>query len=187
MSIVKLFPFIACFWAAGCLASQQSNDDGCLYTRNAFDFTEPKHPSILFSKWQNTKNAETDENLDRLIVSYENGDVLIVEHRYCAIYSFKAIYHSFGLVSSASTLIEIAKRVQQYNLQGKNLSLTFSDHLKRNLPESSFNNEKSLRINFDAADKKGENDVRYSVSYDPLGSLGLLGSAISLSLVIGAE
>lgn len=187
MSIVKLYPVIAFFLVAGCFASGQSDDDECSYKRNHFDFAEPKHQSILFSKWQNTKDPDTDENLDRLVVSYENGDVLIVEHRYCAIYSFKATYHSFSLVSSTVALIEIVDRIQQYNLQGENLSLTFSGHLKRNMDELSFNNEKNFRKNFDAADKKGENDVRYSVSYDPLGSLGLLGSATSLSLVIGAE
>lgn len=161
--------------------------DECAHNKSSFEYAEPTNQSVLFSKWQHVKDPDTDENLDRLVVSYENGDVLIIEHRYCVIYSFKATYHSFGLIRSVAHLIEIADRVQQYNFQGKNLSLTFSDHLKRNLPESSFNNEKSLRINFDAADKKGEDDVRYSVSYDPLGSLGLLGSATSLSLVIGAE
>lgn len=170
-----------------CTLATESFADECAYNRSSFEFAEPKHQSILFSKWQYAKDPDTDENIDRLIVSYEKGDVLIVEHRYCSIYSFKATYHSFGLIPSAAGLIEIADRAQQYNLQSKNLSLTFSDYLKKNLTDSSFNNEKSFRSNFDAADKKGENDVRYSVSYDPLGPLGLLGSATSLSLVIGAE
>lgn len=185
MSISKLFPLIIIFFTAGCFASENT-DEACFYSNNKFEFREPKHKTILNAKWQHTKDVETDEYVDRLVISYENGDVLIVEHRYCAIYSFKAVYHSFNLVASLSELRERVAVIQGFNLQNETLTISFTEKLKA-ISDSSFNNEKNYRLNFDAVDKKGQNGVDYSLSYDPLGSLGLIGSATSLSVDIGAE
>ena len=190
MTVVKLFGLFALLFCSGCFASDEAASDSgqeCDYQKESFKYLEPKDQGVLHGKWQHTIDSETGENVDRLVISYENGDVLVVEHKYCVIYNFHATYYSSSLIPQAAKVIERVKGIQSYNFYTNNLTVIPAEQLAGKLNNSSYTSDKPYRLNFDAADKKSENNVNYSISYDPLGSLGLMGSVVSLSVAVGGE
>lgn len=189
MKPIKLLFVFSSLFISSCFASEESTaTNTCNFTRESIALSEPKDAAIINSYWQRTQDAETEEYVDRLFIAYKNGDAAVIEHKYCSIYNFKASYFSTNGEHTASVdkLDQLMINLQKLNALASKLSVVPNDRVIDQLKKSTFDPEKPYRINFDAADKAAENDVSYSFSYDPLGSLGILGSMVSLYVGYGS-
>lgn len=190
MKIIKCWLICSSLLILSCFAAEEpitQATDSCSFTKKSFTFIEPKEAGIINSHWQYDQDPETQENVARLFIAYQNGDAAIIEHKYCDIYNFKAVYYSTvgERIDTLEKLDKLLVKLQVLNALASELSAIPNQKIIAQLKKSEFNYEKSSRINFDAADKKNQNDVAYSFSYDPLGSLGMLGTMVSLYVGYG--
>lgn len=189
MKLIKLLLIFSSLFISSCFASEETTaTNACNFTRESIVLSEPKDTAIINSYWQHTQDADTEEYIDRLFIAYKNGDAVVIEHKYCSIYNFKASYFSTSGEHTASIekLDQLMINLQIFNALAAKLSVAPNDRVTAQLKKSTFDPEKPYRVNFDAADKAAENDVSYSFSYDPLGSLGMLGSMVSLYVGYGS-
>ena len=187
MKLPEFLLLAVCLYSSGCFASDEVASDECDYKREAFKFLEVNQKDVFASKWQHTADSETGEGVDRLVISYVNGDVLVVEHKYCVIYNFQATYYSASLLPQSVKLVDRVKLMEGYNFLALDLKTAPADQLSSKVSKADFSSDKPYRLNFDAVDKKGQNSVNYSISYDPLGGLGLMGSVVSVYVAVGGE
>lgn len=189
MRFIKSLVVLSCFLMSSCFAAEPSGANECEFSRQSFSFPEASGADVANSYWLHVRDSETEEYVDRLFVAYKNGDALIVEHKYCIIYSFKASYYSSSgqFTDGVTNVVELVSKMQMHNLLASKLSVIPSERIGAQLKKSEFDVEKSQRVNFDAADKAAQNDVSYSFSYDPLGTMAMLGGMVSLYVVYGAH
>lgn len=187
MKFIKFLLMVNFLLISNCFAAESTDTDGCDFSRASFVFPEVKGADIDNSYWQHVRDPETEEYVDRLFVAYKNGDALMVEHKYCLIYNFKASYYSSSgqFAEGAADVINLVSKMQEQNLLAKKLSVIPSERIGSHLKKSGFDVEKNQRIDFDAADKDAQNNVSYSFSYDPLGVMGMLGGMVSLYVAYG--
>lgn len=187
MRFIKFLLILNCSLISSCFAAESVDADNCDFSRKSFSFPDIKGEDIDNSYWQHVRDPETEEYVDRLFIAYKNGDALMVEHKYCLIYNFKASYYSSSgqFTEDVPGVINLVSKMQEQNLLAKKLSVVPSERIGAQLKKSGFDVEKSQRIDFDAADKDSQNNVSYSFSYDPLGVMGMLGGMVSLYLAYG--
>lgn len=189
MRFIKVLLILSCSLMSSCFAAEPSGADECAFSRESFSFPEVKGADIANSYWLHVRDPETEEYIDRLFVAYKNGDALMVEHKYCLIYNFKASYYSSSgqFTDDVTNVVGLVSKMQTHNLLANKLSVIPSERIGAHLKKSEFDVEKSQRVNFDAADKAAQNDVSYSFSYDPLGTMAMLGGMVSLYVAYGSH
>lgn len=189
MSFKSIFSvLVSLFFSLPSFASESASaKDECDFSRESFSFPEVKGADIANSYWLHVRDPETEEYVDRLFVAYKNGDALMVEHKYCLIYNFKASYYSSSgqFTEDVTSVVGLVSKMQTYNLLAKKLSVIPSERIGAQLKKSEFDVEKSQQIDFDAADKAAQNNVTYSFSYDPLGTMAMMGGMVSLYVAYG--
>ncbi|MES2675416.1 MAG: hypothetical protein V4660_14335 [Pseudomonadota bacterium] len=189
---MKIILIALALLTSSCFAAEKpatSTTNSCSFTKESLKFSALKDPAIINSYWQHTQDPETEEFVDRLFIAYRNGDSAVIEHKYCLIYNFKASYYSTAgeHTQSIEKLDQLLFNLQDLNALATKLSVIPNKKIIAELKKLTFNPEKPSRVNFNAADKEAVNDVTYSFSYDPLGSLGMLGSMVSLYVAYGSN
>src|SRR6187551_68630 len=147
MRFIKVLLILSCSLMSSCFAAEPSGAGECAFSRESFSFPEVKGADIANSYWLHVLDPETEEYVDRLFVAYKNGDALMVEHKYCVIYNFKASYYSSSgqFTDDVTNLVGLVSKMQTHNLLAKNLSVIPSERIGTQLKKSEFDAEKSQR------------------------------------------
>ena len=186
---MKFIFIIFALLTLNCFAAEKPATNFRSFTRESLKFSTIKDPAIINRYWQHTQDPETEEFVDRLFIAYRNGDSAVIEHKYCLIYNFKASYYSTAdeHTDNIEKLDQLLLNLQDLNALAAKLSVIPNKKIIAELKKVTFNPEKPSRVNFDASDKEAINNVTYSFSYDPLGTLGMLGSMVSLYVAYGSN
>ena len=162
-------------------------EDGCRFESGFV--TEPltqNMESVAESTWLSSVDINTGETIKRLTVTYQNGDIAVVTHRYCEMYNFELNYFVAGSESlDPDSIARVI--VNHYNAYAK-LTAEFEEGLDQVIVRAL--EAEGLSEAFSVGLPEGaiieSPGVEYSMGYQPLGEVsGEYGAAINFYWGVG--
>lgn len=160
-----LLPIVFIFSVSACNA-ETSAKNSCQFSKNNINLTTPKSPEIINTHWQ--ESNEGNETVNRLYLSYVDGSMAVIEHKYCSMYNYEVAYYSANK-NSASTIESMANRLTEllsYAALKAELSEPPQNTIKEKLKDKGFEKDSEISFGFHSSDSKNQL-VEYSFSYAP--------------------
>ena len=156
----------------------------CKIAEKSLQFKTPTSSDITHTLWQ--ESNEENETVRRLYITYKDGSVAVLEHKYCSTYNFEVAYY-VGDKSKLSTTKEVQKKAESF-FSYASLSDS-SQHeaittMIRTLNERKFDAEKKIATGYRGFDPK-HGDTEYSIDYFPLGDVSVHQAALFVYMGLG--
>lgn len=180
-----LFSMLFVFSISSCNAETLEKSK-CNITKNNINLITPKKPEIIHSYWQ--ESSEGNESVNRLYLSYVDGSIAVVEHKYCTMYNYEIAYYSANK-NEASTIESMANTLTEllsYAAIKPSISESPEEKIKEKLKEKGFEKDDAIYFGFHSSDTKNQL-VEYSFSYASNEDSSLHRSSTFIYLGIGGK
>lgn len=156
----------------------------CKYTTKNLTFPNPTSKNIANIYWQDTK--EGYETIKRLYISYKDGSLALIEHKFCSMYNFEAAYYvkekqEFEKISDIEK--EIKSFFKYSSIQDNTLSEAL-EIMKANMIEKRFDFEKGLFTNHYDSNEHHQL-AEFQIEYLPLVDTSFHDAALFIYMGIG--
>lgn len=165
-----------------CYAEQTTHN--CKVTEKNLNFQTPKSNDIANTFWQEDK--EGDETVKRLQITYKNGSIAVIKHRFCETYQFEAVYYTEERETKNSTekiktsLTTLLSYVAHKDSTQKEAIKTMIAELDK----YTFVSDEVTGATYNGHDP-AYGDTGYSILYSPLNYSSIYSAAISVEMGIG--
>lgn len=179
----KLLPISVTLLAlTACSLSQADPSKGdCRFERSALNINVPNKNEIAATN--KIMNMEGREYVDTLYLNYKNGDVAIIEHKYCSLYNFTVSYISDDAqpVKNISDLFSIVRdQLTNAAIIDASTAKAVND-LEETLKQINPNFSESFGRGTDEPSEKYQ-WTSYGVDFTPLSPFSGLDSVVSFTM-----
>lgn len=165
-------------------ASLSYADNDCDISTKSLIFKTPKSNDIANSFWQDDKNGY--ETIKRLHITYKDGSIAVLEHKFCSMYNFEVAYYAADREAVKNTDL-LQKKAEYYfsyaSIQGGDQQEAI-DTMAKNLDRKKFNPEKQAAIGYTGHHPQYGNS-EYSIDYHPLDGASIHEAAITFYMGLG--
>lgn len=156
----------------------------CNFLTKNLTFTTPKSDDIANTFWQDDKDGH--ETIKRLYITYKDGSLAVLEHRYCSVYNFEAAYY-FGDKSKLANTKEFQKRAKLFfsyaSVSDSSQQEAIATMIKE-LNEKEFDKEKNADAGYNGFDPQ-HGDTEYNIDYFPLDEVSVHEAALFVYMGLG--
>ncbi len=167
-----------------CFASLSYANNDCDISSKLLKFKTPESNDIANIFWQDDKDGY--ETIKRLHITYKDGSIAVLEHKFCSMYNFEVAYYVADreLIENTDLIQKKAKYFFTYAaIQGGDQEEAI-ETMAVNLHENKFNPEKEAAIGYSGHHPQ-YGSAEYSIDYYPLGSASIHKAAITFYVGIG--
>lgn len=167
-----------------CFASLSYADKDCDISSKNLKFKTPKSNDIANTFWQDDKDGY--ETIKRLHITYKDGSIAVLEHKFCSMYNFEVAYYAADRETVKNT--DLIKNKAQYfftyaSIQGGDQQEAIVT-MTNNLDEKKFNTEKEASTGYDGSHPQ-YGRAEYIIDYHPLDSASIHEAAITFYMGLG--
>ncbi|MDG9666936.1 hypothetical protein ONV78_04240 [Hahella sp. CR1] len=143
--------------------------------------------SVALSHWSTERDRKSDEYIKRLYLVYKNGDIAVIEHKYCDMYNFEVSYafYSQNPAPTSQSIGQIIAKHAQYAQLTPSYSPSLSSIVTSELEKNAFDGQKPLSLGLPQEPLTFDDFVEYSVSFLPNKESNILQSSLSFYMGIG--
>lgn len=156
----------------------------CEILTKSLKFPTPKSNDIANTFWQDDKDGH--ETIKRLQITYKDGSVAVLEHKFCSMYNFEVAYYVTDR-KALSTTESIQKKAKYFftyaSIQG-GAQQEAIETMIQNLSEKKFTTEKEATTGYDGSHPQ-YGRAEYSIAYYPLGAISIHEAAFSFYMGLG--
>ena len=140
--------------------------------------------------WESGRDRRSNGYLKTLRMSFKNGDYVVIQHKYCAVYHFEVAYfrsgQGDGLDAAAISKI-VTDLYEKYAAKKAKFSRPLPDIISASLKEWRFDGKKDISIGLPEENAEYRNErVEYAVSYTSLyGDSSIYSSVVTFYVGIG--
>ena len=162
-----------------CLADYE-----CDYSTKNLTFKTPESADIENTFWQD--DQEGYETVKRLYLTYKDGSIAVLEHKFCSVYNFEVLYY-FSDRNLFSKTEEIQKKMNYFFSYASLIDTEQQeaiDSLIEHFNKNNFNPDKTMTRGYSGfAPELG--DSSYFLGYYPLGEISVHEAALRMYMGIG--
>lgn len=166
--------------------AEKSTEQDCQFNSSNINLITPKADNIIHSYWQ--KDTDGYESVDRLYVSYKDGSIATIEHKYCSMYNFEIAYYTSNK-SSVSNIENLTRTLETIfsftGIKDDTINPALAD-IKEKLQTKKFTPAQTITIGADESNSDNQR-VEYSISYMPIEDSSLHKAALFIYMGIGGE
>lgn len=131
---------------SACKGDEQASEEyKCLYEKDFVKEEKIENKNIASSYW--IVEVQGYEEVKRLYLIYKNGDIAVVEHKYCSMYNFNIDYFiSNWQRETPENISKVLDDLWSHSKLKPTVSKTFSSILESSLKAVDFDGEKSQFI-----------------------------------------
>ena len=161
----KLLTLIVMMIPMGCAA----DNTACKYDESFIKEVMPNNKDILKSYWKKGIDPDSSEYTARLYLILKNGDIAVLEHKYCDMYNFELTYlvdkNTNGLTKdSIGNLVKEYANLSQIKPSYK---IKLNQIVSSELLKNKFQSDSALSIGLPVDQIKYNDNVEYGLSYQP--------------------
>lgn len=159
-------------------------DYKCEISTKNLSFPTPKSNDIANTFWQDDKDGH--ETIKRLHITYKDGSVAVLEHKFCSMYNFEVAYYvaERGALNTTESIQEKAKYFLTYaSIQGGDQQEAI-ETMAQNLSKKKFTTENEATTGYDGSHPQ-YGRAEYVIDYYPLGAASIHEAAISFYMGLG--
>jgi hypothetical protein len=165
-------------------ASLSYADSDCDISSKNLTFKTPKSNDIAKTFWQDDKDGY--ETIKRLHITYKDGSVAVLEHKFCSMYNFEVAYYATDKETVNNTDL-IQKKAEYFfsyaAIQGGDQQEAV-ETMTKSLHDKKFDPEKEASIGYEGSHPQ-YGRAEYIIDYRPLGSASIHKAAITLYVGLG--
>jgi hypothetical protein len=165
-------------------ASLSYADNDCDISPKLLKFKTPESNDIANTFWQDDKDGY--ETIKRLHITYKDGSIAVLEHKFCTMYNFEVAYYVADRESIENTdlIQKKAKYFFTYSaIQGGDQQESV-ETMTKSLHEKKFDPEKEASIGYEGSHPQ-YGRAEYTIDYHPLGSVSIHKAAITFYIGLG--
>lgn len=172
---------ILILFSIGCTA-----EESCQFKNSFVKEDIPKNEKVSMSYWQTGKDRDSEETVKRLYLVYKNGDMAVIEHKYCEMYNFELSYFSdrYSNVESTKKIGELISSHMIFSAIQPSFNKNLGLIIMRKLEEKGFKTDKDLSVILPDDDVTFDEHVEYGMSYHPKME-GIISSGLNFYMSIG--
>ncbi|WP_431687170.1 hypothetical protein [Hahella sp. NBU794] len=168
-------------------ASCSAEEAQCGYKATFVKEAAVTDSSVALSHWSTERDRKSDEYIKKLYLVYKNGDIAVIEHKYCDMYNFEVSYSFSGQnpAPTSQSIGQIIEKHAQYAQLTPTYSPSLSSIVTSELEKNAFDGQKPLSLGLPQEPLTFDDFVEYSVSFLPNKESNILQSSLSFYMGIG--
>lgn len=163
----------------------------CVNPADTVKEVPPQNATIVARHfWESGRDRRSKGHLKTLHLFFKSGDYAVIQHQYCSMYNFEAVYFRNGQgkdLDSAGIVEIVTGLYERYAAKKATFKRPLADIISASLKERGFSDDKDIRIGLPEGDAEYPNErVQYSIRYNSLHrNTGVYSSVSTFYLGIG--
>lgn len=144
----------------------QKDKNGCKISKDFIKNNDTNDSSIHSQIWKNSIDPDSDEYLATQHIIYKNGDMAVIEHKYCSMYNYELAYFvaDDNFKTTPKNIGNLIGKVYRQSIAIRpDFKKPVSVAIKENLEKLDFSSEKPFSKGLDIADR-GNKNIEQSIN-----------------------